>query len=594
MSHSRKALIFAIAPIDRLARDFEWTGLDLSKTILVPIGAGVDSIWDVSDVQVYNASVQITRNRFDDISNQVHQEWTRWSTNRPHDSIRRYFSYVFHVTRTPVLHWRMSVTLALERFKPTEVYLYGASDETINGISNRNEFLRWARGAIVSEAFPDVVKVKVSAEPRVGLLSRAKGIRMDMLLDFLWFIRVTPPKLMRILRARMRRCCSFGKASNGAGSPRVIVIAQGLKSTALLTFLSSRGVTFRTVNVPEIVTNTSNNHFKRVLAIEDCPLSEIVDSTFYSLLDMFVDELRSNRKALIDFAHEPWQVLMTDHEHDAHVRFLADEAAECGKFVVLIPEGVQTLANPDVRPYYGNWFFDTPRVMRFAVSEQEVDHYTQTFSAEQVIRSGYLGRSEWPQSATFPALTPVAGFLLRKHRNSRRMALINFDDMGPLGLGRAGSQDLYSEILSLERLIVELTALGWAICVTTKSGGTLKYLRSKFAGLPVWYSTYLDWQVLAEASDVVVQRDSSLGPESLNLNLPVIVWNECRLPLASSECIQSSNGMMILVESVKDLGGALARALQKNEQSNKSKGLTRTPSIDNLNRWLDSLPKWQA
>jgi hypothetical protein len=68
MSHSRKALIFTLAPIDRLARDFEWTGLDLSEVILVPIGAGVDSSWDVSDVKVYNASVQITRHRFDDIS----------------------------------------------------------------------------------------------------------------------------------------------------------------------------------------------------------------------------------------------------------------------------------------------------------------------------------------------------------------------------------------------------------------------------------------------------------------------------------------------------------------------------------------------
>jgi hypothetical protein len=488
----------------------------------------------------------------------------------------------------------MSVTLALELFKPTEVYLYRVSDDTMDGISNRDEFLYWARGATVSEAFPDVVKVKVSVQPRVGLLSRAKGVRMDMLLDFPWSIGVRLPKLMRFLRARVLRCCSFGKASNFAGRPRVIVLAQALKSTSLLTFLSSRGVPFRMMSVPEIVTNTSNNHAKQVLAIDDCPLSEVVDNAFYGRLDMFVDELRSNRKALIDFAHEPWQVLMTDHEHDAHVRFLADEAAECGKFVVLIPEGLQTLANPAVRPYYGNWFFDAPRVTRFAVSEQEADYYTRTFLAEQVIRSGYLGRSEWPQSAAIPALTPLAGFLLRKHHNSGRMALVNLEEMGALGLARAGEPDLYSEILSLERLIVGLTALGWAICVTSKSGGSFKYLRSKFAGLPVWYFPNLDWQILAEVSDVVVQRDSSLGPESLNLNLPVIVWNECRLPLASSECIQSSNGMMIVVASLEDLGGALARALQKNEESNKSKGLTGTPSIDNLNRWLDSLPKWQS
>jgi hypothetical protein len=593
MGHTRKALIFAIAPIDRLARDFEWTGLDLSETILVPIGAGVDSSWDVSDAQVYNASVHITRNRFDEISSLVHQEWTRWSANRPHDPVRRYFSYVFNITRTPILHWRMSVSLALERFKPTEVYLYGVGDDTMDGISNRDEFLEWVRGAIVSEARPDVIKVKTSAQRGVRILSRAKGIRMDMLLDFPWYIGVRFPKLMRILQDRVLRRYSSEKSSNFAGRPRVIVIAQRRKSTALVTFLSSRKVPFRTASIPEIVTNTSSNHAKRVLAIEDCLLSEVVDNAFYGLLDMFVDELRSHKKALMDFAHESWQVLMTDHEHDAHVRLLAEEAAERGKFVVLIPEGVQTLANPTVRPYYGNWFFDAPRVTRFAVSEQEATYYTLTFSAEQVTLSGYLGQSEWPRNATIPALTPLAGFLLRKHRNSRKMALVNFDDVGPLGLARAGVPDLYSEILSLERLIMGLTSLGWAVCVTSKTGGSFKYLRSKFSGLPVWYFAYLDWQILAEASDVVVQRDSSLGPESLNLNLPVIVWNECGLPLASSECIQSSNGMMILVESMGDLEGALARAVQKNEESNKSKGITESLSIDNLDRWLYSLPKWQ-
>ena len=65
----------------------------------------------------------------------------------------------------------MSVTLALELFKPTEVYLYGVGDGTIEGISNRDEFLYWPRGAIVSEAFPDVIKVEISPQARVWLLS---------------------------------------------------------------------------------------------------------------------------------------------------------------------------------------------------------------------------------------------------------------------------------------------------------------------------------------------------------------------------------------------------------------------------------------
>ncbi len=594
MGHPRKALIFALAPIGGLARDFEWTGLDLSESIVVPIGAGVDSTWDVPDTLVYNPSVQITRNRFDDISNQVRQEWTRWLGNGTHDPMRRYFSYVFHITRTPVLHWRMSVALALELFKPTEVYLYGVGDEAIDGISNRDEFLRWAREAIVCEAAPHVVKVRVSSRRRMRLLRRVKNIRIDTLLDFPWALSARLPKVMRILGIRRLHCFTAGKAINFTGQPRVVVLGQERKITVLLAFLSSRSVPFRTVSIAEIVKNTANSHTKLVLAIEDCSLSDLVDNAFYALLDVFVGKLRTDREALLDFARQPWQVLMTDHEHDPHARLLADEATECGKSVVLIPEGAQTLANPTVRPYFENWFFDVPRLTRFAVSEQEADNYVRTFSAEQVIVTGYLGRSEWPQSTTIPVLSPLAERLLRKHRDSRRMALVNLDHMGPLGLARAGQQDLYSEILSIERLICALAGLGWAICVTSKVGYYFEYLRSRFTGLPVWFFSSIDWQILAEASDIVVQRDSSLGPETLKLNIPVLVWNECLLPLASSECIKSSSGMMTVVEATEDLEEALTRALQENQESNESKRHPGIPSFHNLDRWLDALPEWQA
>ena len=73
---------------------------------------------------------------------------------------------------------------------------------------------------------------------------------MDMLLDFPWFSGGRLTKLMRILRAPMLHCCSFGKASNAAERRQAQILAQAFKSTSLLTFLSSRGVPFRTVSVP--------------------------------------------------------------------------------------------------------------------------------------------------------------------------------------------------------------------------------------------------------------------------------------------------------------------------------------------------------
>ncbi len=594
MGEPRKAVIFALAPVDGLARDFEWTGLNMSESIVVPIGAGVDAPPHMSKVHLFNASIDITRNRFGDIANQVDREWQRWLGNGADDQMRGYFSYIFHTTRTPIVHWRMSVALALELFKPTEVYLYGDCGAKTDEISSRDEFLRWARQAIVYEAAPHVVRVSASCPRKVGLLSRVEGIRPDRSLDFLWALNTKVRKVIRGLAARHLHRFTSGKSASFTGRPRVVVLGQERKITVLLAFLNSRSIPFRTVSVAELVKSTANGQKRPVSVITDCSPSDAVDEVFYGLLDAFVGELQADRAALLEFACQPWQILMTDHEYDPHARFLADEAMARGKTVVLIPEGMQTLANPSVRPYFYNWFFDAPGLTRFAVNEQEADYYTRTFSADQIIISGYLGVTELHRSEAFPVLSPLVERLLRNHRGPRKMALVNVDHVGPLGLGRAGQQDMHSEILSIERLIFRLTELGWAICVTSKAADSFEYLRSRFTGLPVWCFSRVNWQVLAQACDIVVQRDSSLGPEALKLNIPVLVWNECLLPLASAENIELSRGMMTKVEAAEDLEDALDRALLHKQDAKGPKYCTENPSFHTLDRWFDALPEWRS
>ena len=594
MSERRKAVIFALAPIDGLARDFKLTGLNMSESIVVPLEAGLDALHHISEVHLFNASIDITRNRFDDIANQVDRDWQRWLGNRADDKMRGYFSYIFYTTRTPIVHWRMSIALALELFNPTEVYLYGDGGAKTDEISSRDEFLRWARQAIVHEAAPHVVRVSASCPRKVGLLSRVERIRPDRSLDFLWALNTKVRKVIRGLGARYLRRFTSGKSASFTEPPRVVVLGQERKITVLLAYLNSRNIPFSTVSVAGLVKSTTNGRKKPVSVITDCSPKEVVDEVFYRLMDSSVGELKADRAALIEFASRPWQILMTDHEFDPHARFLADEAVARGKTVVLTPEGMQTLANPSVRPYFYNWFFDAPGLTRFAVNEQEADYYTRTFSADRIIVSGYLAATELPRHATFPVLSLLVEKLLRSHRGPRKMALVNVDHAGPLGLGRAGQQDMHSEILSIERLIFTLTQLGWAICVTSKATDSFEYLRSRFAGLPVWCFSRVNWQVLAQACDIVVQRDSSLGPEALKLGIPVLVWNECRLPLASAGSIELIRGTMTKVEAAEDLEDALDRALLHKQVAKEPKCCTEDPSFHVLDRWFDALPEWRS
>lgn len=592
MSEPRKAVIFALAPVDGLTRDFELTGLNMAESIVVPLEAGLDALQDLSKTVLFHAGIDITRNRFDDIAVQVERDWQQWLGEGSDDQMRRYFSYTFHTTRTPIVHWRMTVNLALELFKPTEVYLYVRHENGIDVISSRDEFLRWARQAIVYECAPNVVRIVPSFPPNVGLSHRVAGFGLDGLIDFLWAVRTKIQRRIRGFGTHFFYRFTSRKLTNYTGPPRVVVLGQERKIAVLLAFLKSRSIPFRSVNMAEIVNSPANVRKKHVSVISDFPPSESVDKVFYKLLDSSVAELQTDRPALIGFAGQPWQILMTDHEFDPHARFLADQAMACGKTVVLTPEGMQTLANPSVRPYFYNWFFDAPGLTRFAVNGQEAAYYEQNFLADRIIVSGYLAATKVPRHSTFPVLSLLVERLLSHHRGSRRMALVNVDHVGPLGLGRAGQQDMASEIQSIERLILTLTQLGWAICVTSKVADSFEYLRSRFADLPVWCFSRVNWQVLAQECDVVVQRDSSLGPEALLLGIPVIVWNECRLPLASAEGIASSNGMMAKVESIEDLASALNRVLFDKQAAKKPKSCTEDPSFDILDRWLESVPKW--
>ncbi len=593
MVHSHNALIFTLAPIGRLKRDFERAGIDLSDSMVVPIGVGVDSDWDVDAVDApdTSVSVEITRTRFDEIVGQVQREWLSWLVADARDPLRRYFSFLFHTTRTPVVHWRMSVVFALEKFTPIEVYLYGVDGDPGAGISSRVEFLSWAREAIVREAVPNVIKVKASRPRRTRLRGGVKNLRMDVMIDFSWSLGIKLRNVFRRSRAKFFDHFTDQRNVLLLGRPRVVVLAQRRNVSRLFTYLNSRSVSFTTISVKNTLKATETVCAKQIASTSNCSSSEIVDKTFYRLFDLFVTQLRADEEAVIAFASQPWEVLMTDHEYDPNARLLAEITANSGKSVVLIPEGVQTLSDSSVRPYFENWFWDVPSLTRFAVNEQEAGNYLRTFAAGQVVVTGYLGRSAKPEDGTIPFLSPLTGLLLRKHRDSRPMALVNFEPFGIFGLGRAGQQDLYSEIISSERLIFALTELGWSVCVTSKMPDSFEYLRSKFTGFPVWFFSGVEWQILAQACDVLIQRDSSLGPEALELNIPVLVWNECLLPLASKKCIESSNGMMTLVETTKDLGEALARALRVNQEPYDSKDLLGAPTYENLDRWLDTFSK---
>jgi hypothetical protein len=92
-------------------------------------------------------------------------------------------------------------------------------------------------------------------------------------------------------------------------------------------------------------------------------------------------------------------------------------------------------------------------------------------------------------------------------------------------IARFGSPCASLILQQLVQIVDGLLRMGYLVLAKTRDPEVTRYLQGRFGGRSAMFTDSIPWQILADRSDIVMARDSSIGWQSLSGGKPVLVWN---------------------------------------------------------------------
>ncbi len=140
--------------------------------------------------------------------------------------------------------------------------------------------------------------------------------------------------------------------------------------------------------------------------------------------------------------------------------------------------------------------------------------------------------------------------------------------------------------------------LGYRVLVKTRDSEVTRYLQGKFVGRSAMFTNSIPWQILADRSDIVMARDSSIGWQSLSGGRPVLMWNFDDYPSFIEVTLDGIPDYWVgVVRSIDDLDSSIMTLITRHlEESSRSgvEGRLLPPVIsrpDAIRDWIhDSAP----
>ncbi len=469
---------------------------------------------------------------------EVDRRWRKYCKVRDKFSSR--FSYSFFSVFGPLVYWEYLASDFVRQHGKSELVVVGEFVKAPNtAIFDRRSFLQWARPVFWASDISRLPNVKAAED---GRTIRSNDLRQALIESLGYGVR------------------AWRKASNAAhqqiprrrqgGLPKVLVVAQVAKRTKLCEELRGH---FDVVVLDEIVKGYRPGCLGSPV---DFSGSRAVFTAAEEFVDALVEEGRQHFAAACKVIDELRPVaLITDHEYDPVIRELASrEGSGWCPPVAIIPEGAQTLLHPVMRQYLDHWALSDPNVVRFCLTEDEMRHACQAYG-QQCVVTGYLG-----DTFKFSELAATYVTWLLRAGRSGPVALVNVDaHSSAIGFVRPGQATSEQDLIAVDRAVSALLLSGWNCALTCRDPGIAARLRRWYPAGRTTVHVRCPWQLLAKACDVVVQCDSSIGPESLMIGIPAIAWNPFRLPLASQGEID--RGEIYLAQDEAELRSALSLAL---------------------------------
>lgn len=328
---------------------------------------------------------------------------------------------------------------------------------------------------------------------------------------------------------RGRLLGAFGRSRSNQVQ-NVLVIAQLRKVRSILRYRSP-GVRMGYLSYSQFEKIVSPKNGQKPFEI--LSPSQSAQSVLLNYFQSLVEYSRDSQESIDHLLRGNWSTLVTDAQHHPQVRSLIDRGIEAGKRVAIVPEGAISYVGFQER--FGRALFhDNPRVMRFVLDEAQKEYWLRAGTPDSSISvSGYFGGDHPTTKRRLSVESSLLNACFRGLPDSEKGVTVMLSCDGFFFFiehGMPGSECMSVTLMQLVQVVDELLVLGYRVLASTRDHEVKRYLQDKFVGRSAMFTTSIPWQILADKSNIVIARDSSIGWQSLSGSKPVLMWSFGDLP----------------------------------------------------------------
>jgi len=273
-----------------------------------------------------------------------------------------------------------------------------------------------------------------------------------------------------------------------------------------------------------------------------------------------------------------WSILITDAGHDPQINSLVDRGIQAGKRVAVVPEGATSYVGRLERFGGQSIHYHNTRVTRFVLDAATEQYWIRAGTpASRIHVSGYLG-SDRPVAGRRQSINSLLldASIRRLPANEKNVtvtlsfdAFFWFNEIARFGFPST-SLLLYRHLQVLEKLL----DLGYRVLVKTRDSQVTRYLQGRFEGRSATFTDAIPWQILADKSDIVMARDSSIGWQSLSGGKPVLAWNFEDLPSLIEVTLNGiSDYWVSVVRSIDEVDFKITELIERHREESARSGV---------------------
>jgi hypothetical protein len=450
--------------------------------------------------------------------------------------------YEFNILFSNLLMWRWLIRHTIQTLNPRQVLIPTGCIQSIRTVASRDEVWEWTLYQLLEEEtrhLPRDYFTEVDKSPVTGNKKRSFSLFLLKTAGLSMSTRIKARKLVKVLRARseysdFRGRVSFRDVAKHLNYKRinnqvqnVLVIAQLGKVQSLLAFRST-GIR---------VIYLSYTQFEGLISPKNGPkpretilASELnAQTNALNYFNSLVAHSEIFREPIERLLRGNWSILITDAGHNPQINSLVDRGIQVGKRAAYVPEGATSYVE-ELEKFGGqSVYYHNSRSTRFVLDAAMEQYWVRAGTPSSRIHvSGYLG-SDRPAAGRRQSVSSLlldASIRRLPTRKKNVTVTLSFDAFFTFveiaQFGFPGSSLVLHRLL---QILGELLDLGYRVLVKTRDPQVTRYLQGKFVGRSAMFTSSIPWQILADRSDIVMARDSSIGWQSLSGGKPVLVWN---------------------------------------------------------------------